>query len=243
MTRKILQPFYTAYVIITFLISLFLAFPFFLLISILDNTSSRKALWAITHYWSKAWLFIIGMPLQKIGNFPASGQYVVVANHISYLDTIVIYAAIPHYFRPLGKKEMAKIPIFGFVYKQLVLLVDRGSSHSRAKSMRLMWRAIRNGCNIVIFPEGTFNETGQPLKHFYDGAFRLAVNSQNPILPILFPDTVDRWHYSAWWKLWPGTNRAIYLSPIDVEGMTIADAKILKQKVYDRMEDELKTIS
>lgn len=240
MLRKILQPFYTAYVIVTFLISLLLAFPFFLLISIGNNTKSRRILWGITHYWSIAWLWLIGMPVSKKGHFPAEGSYVIVANHISYLDTLIIYGAVPRYFRPLGKKEMSKLPLFGFVYRQLVLMVDRGNAHSRAKSMRLMWKALKHECSVIIFPEGTFNETGLPLKNFYDGAFRLSANTQTPILPILFPDTVHRWHYSAWWKLWPGRNRAIYLTPIDVAGITIADTNTLKQNVFAIMEEELK---
>ena len=72
--------------------------------------------------------------------------------------------------------------------------------------MRLMWRMLKKECSIIIFPEGTFNETEAPLKEFYDGAFRLAINTQTEIWPVLFPDTVDRWHFSHWWKLWPGTD-------------------------------------
>lgn len=237
MLRKILQPFYTAYVIVTFLISLLLALPFFLLIGIANNITSRLILWNITHYWSIVWLWLIGMPVRKHGTLPTTGNFVIVANHISYLDTIVIYAAISRSFRPLGKKEMSKIPLFGLVYRQLVLMVDRSSAHSRAKSMRLMWKALKHECSVIIFPEGTFNETGAPLKSFYDGAFRLAVNTQTTILPVLFPDTVHRWHYSGWWKLWPGRNRAIFLPQVDVAGM---DTNRLKQKVFALMETELK---
>jgi len=239
MFRKILQPFYTAYVFITFLISIILAFPFFLLISIGNNVTSRRILWYITHYWSRAWLWLIGMPVKKIGRFPSSGRYVIVANHISYMDTIVIFAAVPHPFRPLGKKEMSKVPLFGFIYKQLVLMVDRSSANSRAKSMRLMWRALKHEASIIIFPEGTFNETGQPLKSFYNGAFRLSVNTQTPVLPILFPDTVHRWHYSAWWKVWPGINRAVYMPPVAVAGMDLKQTHVLKEQVYAIMEEEI----
>ena len=118
-------------------------------------------------------------------------------------------------------------------------MVDRSSHHSRVRSMRLMWRVLKKEADILIFPEGTFNETGKPLKTFYDGAFRLAVTTQTTILPVIFPDTEDRWHYSAWWKMWPGRNRAIYLEPIKVNGMTDTQIPELKERVYRVMEAAL----
>ena len=118
-------------------------------------------------------------------------------------------------------------------------MVDRNNIHSRARSLRLLWRVLHHEGHIIIFPEGTFNETGKPLKDFYDGAFRLAINTQVPILPIIFPDTQYRWHYSAWWKLWPGKNRAIYLTPVEVAGLTLDNLPALKQEVYSLMESEL----
>ncbi len=239
MFRKILQPFYTAYVFITFLVSILTAFPFFVLISLGNNTAARKAIYTIIKVWTKGWLWAIGMPLKKLGPPPAPGRYIVVANHISYLDPLVLFPAIPGYFRPLGKKETSKIPVVGFIYKQVTIMVDRSSLHSRARSMRLLWKILRNEGSIVIFPEGTFNETPEPLKDFYDGAFRLALNTHAPILPMIFPDTVHRWHYSAWWKFWPGRNRVVYMHPVDTTGLTISDLPALKQKIYSLMEAEL----
>lgn len=239
MLRKLLQPFYTTWVIGTFLCSLLIAFPFFLIIGVRDKPWARRAIWNICHYWAKGWLFIIGMPLTTSGHRPKDDKYVYVGNHISYMDTVDIYAAIPHYFRTLAKKEMAKIPIFGFVYKQLTILVDRSSDRSRTRSMRLMWRLLKNECNICVFPEGTFNETEEPLKEFYNGAFKLAINTQQPILPFVLLDTVNRWHYSAWWKLSPGRNRVVFLEPVSVEGMTLSDLNTLKNKVHTLMAEAL----
>jgi 1-acyl-sn-glycerol-3-phosphate acyltransferase len=239
MIRLILQPFYTLFVLVTFLVCLLLAYPVFFIVGLKDDTKARKVIWIIVHYWARGWLRLIGMRLRKQGSFPAEKRFVVVANHISYLDTINIYAAIPEYFRTLAKKEMVKVPVFGFVYKQLAILVDRSSTESRSKSMRLMWRQLRSECHITIFPEGGFGEKHKPMKELYDGAFRLAINSQTPILPLLFPDTVDRWHFSAWWKVWPGKNRAVFLHPIYVNGMTLEDLPALKEKVRVLMSEEL----
>ena len=239
MVRKILQPFYTVYAVTTFVIGLLINFPFFLLISIGNNIAARSAIYTIIHYWARILLWVIGMPLKISGAKPPQGRYVITANHISYLDTVVLFPGLPGYFRALGKKEFSKVPLMGFLYKQIVIMVDRSSERSRAKSMRLMWRVLKRESDILIFPEGTFNETGKPLKEFYNGAFRLAIVTQTPILPVIFPDTVDRWHYSAWWKIWPGRNRAIYLEPVPVNGMEIEDLPTLKQQVYNVMEAAL----
>jgi len=237
--RTLFQPFYTLFVLLSFVASVLAAFPFFLIIGSRDTPAARRIITGIVQYWAKGWLYLIGMPLRLLGVFPRNEKFVIVANHISYLDTVNIYAAIPEYFRTLAKKEMAKVPVFGFVYKQLAILVDRSSPESRAKSMRLMWRQLRQECHITIFPEGTFNETEAPMKEFYDGAFRLAINAQTPILPLLFLDTVHRWHYSAWWKLWPGRNRAVFLPPVEVTGLTLKDLPVLKEKVRGLMAEKM----
>jgi len=239
MIRYLLQPFYTFFVLATFVASLVIAFPFFLVVGFRDSSGARRIITNVVQYWARGWLFLIGMPLRVSGDFPKDQKFVIVANHISYLDTVAIYAAIPEYFRTLAKKEMVKIPVFGFVYKQLAILVDRTSAESRAKSMRLMWRQLRHECHITVFPEGTFNETGEPMKEFFDGAFRLAVNAQTAILPLVFPDTVERWHYSRWWKMWPGRNRAVFLPPVSVSGLTQKDLPALKEKLRQQMAEKL----
>ena len=243
MVRRILQPFYTVYVVITFVVTIFAVFPAILLLSARDNNSWRKAIYHLLKGWSQVWLTIIGMPLRKFGEMPLPHRYVVVANHISYLDGVVIFPALPGYFRALGKKEISKIPLIGIIYKQLVIMVDRSSDKSRSKSMRLMWRFLKHEGNILIFPEGTFNETGLPLKDFYDGAFRLAINTHTTILPLIFPDTVDRWHYSGWWKFWPGKNRVFYCDPVEVKGMTLTDLPKLKAHVFTKMQTKIEWIN
>lgn len=241
MFRKLLQPFYTLWVIITFVGFFLPMFPVIFLIGLWDKAIARKTIFYILHYMAIVWLYVIFMPPRKLGNIPDGEKYVYVGNHISYMDTVVIYAAISYYFRTLGKKELSKVPLFGYVYKQMAILVDRSSGHSRARSVRLMNRVLRNESNVGVFPEGTFNITDKPLKEFYDGAFKLAINTQTPLLPFLMLDTVDRWHYSAWWKLWPGKNRVVFLEPIPVAGLTLKDLPELKEVVYKQMEATLIT--
>jgi 1-acyl-sn-glycerol-3-phosphate acyltransferase len=88
----------------------------------------------------------------------------------------------------------------------------------------------------VLAPEGTFNETSQPLISFYDGAFRIAIETKTPIKPLLFLDAYDRLHYSSFFTLSPGKSRIVYLEEIAVEGYSLNDIALLKEKVYQVME-------
>ncbi|MES2703803.1 MAG: lysophospholipid acyltransferase family protein [Bacteroidota bacterium] len=235
MLKRFLQPFFAAWVLVTFAVTVLAVFPLIVVIGLRNSAPARKTIHAIISNWAHVWLWIIGMPVTVIGGKPSGRRHVIVANHISYLDTIALFPAVKTYFRPLGKKEMVHIPVIGFIYKQIVILVDRSSLVSRTRSMRLMWRILRTEADIIIFPEGTFNETAEVMKEFYDGAFRLAITAQTPLLPVIFPDTVDRWHYSGWWKLWPGRNRAICLPEVPVDGLTLEHLPALKEQVRTLM--------
>jgi 1-acyl-sn-glycerol-3-phosphate acyltransferase len=240
MFRKIVQPFYTLYVILIFLATLFVVLPFYFVLSIFNSLQSRKIVWSLTLVWSRLWLRLTGMSVRSFGFLPKGEKFIVVANHVSYLDPIVIYDVLNFYFRPLAKHEIKKVPLFGFVYQQIALLVDRSSVQSRATSMRAMQDALHHECSIFMYPEGTFNETTEPMKSFFDGAFRLAIEAQVPILPIVFPDTNERWHHSAWWKMWPGQNRAFIMDVIPVEGLGMDDLPQLKHKVHSLMSEKIK---
>jgi 1-acyl-sn-glycerol-3-phosphate acyltransferase len=156
------------------------------------------------------------------------------------MDIPIIMKAIrKQHFRILGKSEMAKIPVFGFLYRNAVVMVDRSSTEKRAASVQKLKAVIRKGISVVIAPEGTFNTTKNPLKDFYDGAFKIAIETQTPIKPILFLDTFNRLSYKTVFSLTPGKSRAVYLDEISVEGLTGKDLPMLKEKVYKLMEEKL----
>jgi len=156
------------------------------------------------------------------------------------MDIPPIVLAIHQPIRALGKYEMVKVPVFGWIYRAAVVLVNRKDAETRSKSVRALKAAIKNHISIIIFPEGTFNETRQPLKNFFDGAFRIAIETQTPIKPLLLVDTLKRMHYRSLFELTPGVNRVIYLKEVPVEGLTMKDLPILKNKVYQMMEEGLK---
>jgi len=143
------------------------------------------------------------------------------------------------HIRILGKSEMAKVPLFGFIYKNAAVLVDRKDAIKRAKSLKTLKSILAKNISIFICPEGTFNMTNAPLKDFYDGAFRIAIETQTPIKPILFLDTYDRLNYKSIFSLSPGRSRAVYLQETITTGYTLADLSHLKEKIYKQMEAEL----
>jgi len=198
-------------------------------------------IYQICRGWAITWYFFIGVRHKEIYETPhdRNKQYIFVSNHISYMDIppIVLIAHQP--MRILGKYEMVKVPVFGWIYKAAVILVDRRDSDTRSRSVRALKSALKHHISIFIFPEGTFNETSNPLKEFYDGAFRIAIETGTPIKPILLVDTPDRLHYRGFFELTPGINRVVYLDEVPVTGLTIKDIQALKQQVYTLMESGL----
>lgn len=192
--------------------------------------------------WGDIWFFLIFIDHRNYYEQPLdkNKQYIFVANHISFLDAPILVKTVRRPVRALGKTEMANVPIFGFIYKYAVVRVDRSDADNRAKSVRNMRSILKKGISIIVFPEGTFNMTPNPLKEFYDGAFRVAIETQMPIKPILFLDAYDRMNYKSIFSFNPGKSRAVFLEEVAVEGLTQKDVPVLKQKVYSLMDKKLR---
>lgn len=219
-----------------------LVFPVAVIASFWGKITGGNVIYNVCRYWADAWFFLIGIRHKNIFESPlAAGKpYIFVANHISYLDIPVIFKCIRRRpIRVLGKSEMKQIPIFGFIYRSAAVMVNRSSAAERSKSVRVLKSVLHKGISIFIYPEGTFNETHQPLKDFYDGAFRIAIETQTPIRPILFLDTYDRMHYRSVFSLKPGKSRSVFLDEISVQGFSMRDVPALKKTVYDQMQEKL----
>ena len=120
-------------------------------------------------------------------------------------------------------------------------MVDRSDPEKRAQSLRNLKDALKQQISIFIFPEGTFSMTeDQPLKSFYNGAFKLAIEMQVPIQPVLMIDAIDRMHFNSISSLSPGKNRVVYLPTVHVDNYTINDLELLKQQVHQMMDDGLR---
>jgi 1-acyl-sn-glycerol-3-phosphate acyltransferase len=233
---------YCAYALLLFIAGMFCVLPFVVVFSLQNERRGGDRIYAACHWWDTTWLTLIGIRHTNIfESTPDPGkQYVFVANHISYLDIPLILRAVHrNSFRILGKAEMTRFPFFGYIYSRAVVLVDRNTASGRSRSVRELKSVLASNLSVFIFPEGTFNETRRPLKAFYDGAFRIAIETQTPLQPILFLDTYARMHYSGIFTLRPGPTRAVFLPEVSVEGLSLVNLPELKDRVYRLMEEKL----
>jgi len=238
---KSLQVIYSVYAFLLFVILLFVVVLFVIPASFAGQVKGGNFIYRTCSIWADIWLFLLGISAKNIHLAPHAADHacIFVINHISYMDVPMVVKSLRQPIRVLAKVEMSKIPVFGYLYRKATVMVDRSSAENRAKSVMRLKAILRRGISIVIFPEGTFNTTGEPLKEFYSGAFRIALETNTPIKPVIFPDTVDRMHYDSIFSLTPGKSRAIFLEEVPVTGLTIKDADLLKQQVYLMMEDAL----
>jgi len=233
---------YTLYAILVFVLFMFLAMPFVVVASFFGRMKGGNMIYRICRVWADFWDFLLGIRHKNIYEVPhdKSLQYIFVANHSSYMDIPVLMKSIRQPVRVLGKSEMAKIPVFGFIYKNAVVMVDRSDAEQRARSVQVMKSVLKRGVSIFIFPEGTFNMGTQPLKEFYDGAFRIALETQTPIKPVIFADSMDLMNHRSIFSIRPGKSRAIFLEEVPVAGLTRKDSQMLKEKVWTMMDEALR---
>lgn len=194
--------------------------------------------------WAKFILFGMGFyyRVEKQQQPDDHKSYMFVANHTSMADIMLMLAVVRNPFVFVGKKELAKIPLFGFFYKRTCILVDRKSSKSRMEVFNRAEKRLNQGLSICIFPEGGVPEDESvELDVFKDGAFRLAIEHQIPIVPMTFGDNKQRLSYT-FMSGSPGLMRAKIHHFIETKGMPIDDKKAirdLKDKVREIIYSQL----
>ncbi len=162
--------------------------------------------------------------------------YIYVSNHTSYLDLPGIAMTIHGQFRPLAKKELLKIPIFGWITKATCVVVDRQSHESRKKSIGFLKKMLSESISILIFPEGTQNRSNEMLQPFKEGAFRVAIDTQQSILPLAVIGA-GRLMPPGKGKIQPGRIQIIVGDPIHVELYTQNSITDLKDKTLSMIKE------
>jgi len=238
---KPVQLIYVIYALLVWLGIMFLILPFIALASLLGKVRGGNITFYFLRLWAHLWFPLVGIWVRKIyEDDHEKGTFVYAVNHRSYLDACIAVKVMGLPFRPLGKIEMKKIPFFGFIYKQSVVLVDRSSAAGRSNSVREMMYMIKQGVSVLIFPEGTTNETDRLLTPFHNGAFRIAIETQTPLKPVLYLDSGIRFSNKKMLDLSPGRCRVLFLPSIPVTGLTMSDLPALKEKVFNIMHAALK---
>lgn len=221
------------------LLPIIVLFPLILFTILSEKT--YPLFFKIARFWARVILIGMGFRYSIKGteNFEEGKSYMLVANHSSMTDIMLMLLAVKnHPFVFVGKKELVNIPIFGFIYKRVCILVDRENSKSRFAVFERAQNRIQQGLSICIFPEGGVPEERVLLDEFKDGAFRIAIEHQLTIIPITFYDNKKRFSYT-FFSGSPGKMRAKIHPPIETIGKTMDDKLHLKQQVRDIILTEL----
>ena len=201
----------------------------FLVVSILKE-KWYPYFFIMARIWAKFILFGTGFyyKVQREQQLDANKSYMFVANHTSMADIMLMLAVVRNPFVFVGKKSLVKIPLFGFFYKRTCILVDRNSSRSRMEVFNRAQKRLDQGLSICIFPEGGVpDDESILLDEFKDGAFRLAIEHQIPIVPITFADNKERFSYT-FLSGSPGLMRVKIHNFVDTKGKSIEDKKDIK---------------
>jgi 1-acyl-sn-glycerol-3-phosphate acyltransferase len=236
--KEILGRVFALWAILLFIITMLLVIiPFFIFSYFQKDPEKNIRFLRISRVWMKIYLTLIGCPLRIHGreNFKNGESYIVVCNHNSLMDVPISSPAIPGGNKTIAKIEMAKTPLFGMLYRAGSVLVDRKSETSRRESYVQMKQVLDMGLHMCIYPEGTRNKTGQPLKSFHDGAFRLATETGKSIIPAIIFNTKKVLPVHKTFFLWPHFMKIQFLPAVEViPGQHYSE---LKEKIFNLMKE------
>jgi len=173
-------------------------FPFLLLATLSEKTYPQF-FWMARNLWARPIMYGMGCPpkVYREQKLERRKSYMLVANHTSMLDIMLMLHISKNPFVFVGKKELVKIPLFGFFYKRVCIMVDRDDSGSRTGVYRRAQKRLAQGLSICIFPEGGVpNDETVLLDEFKDGAFKMAIAHTIPVVPITFYDNKKRFSFS-----------------------------------------------
>ena len=194
------------------------------------------SLFKIFIVWMKVFFVLTGVRRIFKGkeNFKKGENYVVICNHRSFMDVPLSSPGIPGANKTIAKAGMARIPLFGLIYKSGSVLVDRKSEQSRKASYTKMKEVLQMGLHMCLYPEGTRNKTNEPLQRFHDGAFRLAAETQKKIIPAIIFYTNIVLPRNKTFYFWPHKVEMHFLPPIEVNGRTV---EAIKEEAFEKMKN------
>lgn len=237
--KNIFSKLYILWVLIVFTVFMLILLPVFILPILIGQKYGYITYWGLA-VW--AWIFskltFIRYEIKGKKNVNKKQSYIYTCNHTSFLDAPGLVLAVPTQFRPLAKKELKKIPVFGLIVRVVTIIVDRSSPESRRESVNKLTFLLKEGLSILIFPEGTQNRTQERLQPFYDGAFRIAIETQTEILPMVIVNAGKLMHPSGF-NIKPGKIKVVFGKPVSAKGITLKQIKQLKETVYHQMDQLL----
>ncbi len=199
-----------------------------------DEKKGQDFFIKVSKIWMTVWLWLVGCSVKVFGkeNFVANKNYVVVFNHNAFLDVPLSAPYVPGGNKTIAKDSFTKIPIFAWFYKRGGIMVNRKDEKSRVRSYEAMKQTLQMGIHMCLYPEGTRNKTDKPLKEFYDGAFKLAIDSEKEIIACVILGTKKAMPIHKTFYLLPTKLKMIFLPPVSSENI---DVKSLNKKIHDMM--------
>lgn len=166
---------------------------------------------------------------------------VICPNHQSPLDVIIIYILFPHYFVFMAKHQISKVPLFGVFFKDMDIAVDRRSRMGGHRALQRAAEDLNKNRPVVMFPEGTISVRAPELRPFKSGPFKLAIDTQTPILPITFVNNHELFPYpgQTGFDGGPGLVKVVIHEPVPTEGMTDENLITLRKQVFNTINDTL----
>lgn len=237
---KLLRRIYSVYSLSLFALIFIFILPLFVLLIYTDKR--HPLVFGLHRLWAWAYYTFSFIPIRKFysNKLDFKKQYIFCANHFSYLD---IPAIGINKVRPIfvGKHSLGKIPLFGYMYRNIHITLDRRNLKSRYNAMEKGAEELDAGHNLVIFPEGGIMSKNPPqMARFKDGAFRLAIEKQVPVVPITIPYNWILLPDDGKLLLHPHKNLVIFHDPVETKGLTVSDIDYLKKKIYKVIDDELR---
>lgn len=195
----------------------------------------------LNRWWAKSLFILVFLPykVECRTKLDPKRQYIFCSNHCSYLD-IPSMGLNPINAIFVGKSEMESIPLFGFMYRKLHITVDRSKLKSRMNTLVESMKALDEGKSLVIFPEGGIITKNPPhMVPLKDGAFRVAIEKQIPIVPVTIPSNWIILPDSDHLELHRGLITMIFHEPIETKGYTLDQVSELKRQTFEVIENEL----
>lgn len=236
--KRIIQTIYLVWGGLCFATIFLVLFPFFVLV--IEVKSLRGGALLLNRIWGTLTYWLLFTPPKKIYKAPLPSEPVIfVSNHASYLDIAIMGAILNRAFKFVGKSSLTKPPLFGYMFRNLHIPVNRQNAKHSYHSLELTKKALDEGNDIIIFPEGTINMKNVPsMLPFKDGAFKVAIEKQTPLVPLILPYNWIVMHDFQPVLVWHPCE-VVFLPAIETKGLTLSDLDALKEKTYRVMIDEL----
>jgi len=212
--------------------TILLMFPF--LVVLTSDEKFYSIFWKLIRAWAKILIFGMGFYIDKkiLEEIDREKSYMFCANHASMLDPFILISMSKNPIVFVGKKELEKIPIFGFFYKKVVIMVDRSNPKSRKRVFEMAKKRLQNGTSMGIFPEGMVPTEEIILSPFKNGAFSLAIEFQIPIVPATYFDCKRLFSWDLF-KGRPGKLRVKQHQLIETKNLNPEVVENLKQQTFD----------